>query len=130
MPSPLSQFYNTVLVLPELSSNIGTNDLGDPVIVPGLDVEYKAYLKKSTKDPTVSYQSGVNSNKQYFVGYIVEPTSLPIDLKLPVTVSCRKRRGKSNTWIEGKFEILPEYLPIAIVEDVLGDYISGFFWHA
>ena len=127
MPSPLKDFYNTILIIPT-GQTMGTDDVGNPVLISGTEVEYKAYLKKATKDPNVSYQTGVNSSKQYFTGYVVEPEALPQGLNLPATVKCRKRRGQNDIWIEGKFEILAEFLPIDIVEDVLGDYISGYFF--
>ena len=126
MVNPLGQFYNTILSLPQ-ASTMGTDEVGNPILVPGAEVEYKAYLKRATKDPRVSYSVGVDSNKQFFKGYVVEPESLPKGLILPATVRCQKRRGKSDRWVAGKFEILPEFLPIDIVEDVLGDYISGYF---
>lgn len=127
MPNPLINFYNTLFYIPA-ADIMGTDEVGNPILLPGIETEYKVYLRRSTKDPNVSYSAGVDSTKQYFTGYVVEPESLPPGLKLPATVRCQKRRGKDDEWVEGKFEILPEFLPIDIVEDVLGDYVSGYFF--
>ena len=106
---------------------MGVDASGNPTLMPGTEAQFKAYLKPA-KDPKISYSIGVDSNKQYFKGYIVEPTSFPDGFKLPQTVPAKKRRGDRNLWDEGKFEILPVYLPIDIVEDVLGTAIVGYFF--
>ncbi|MGL5944250.1 MAG: hypothetical protein ACRC2S_28545 [Waterburya sp.] len=126
MSSPLSSFYNTLLYIPGRDTT-GVDDVGNTILVPGTEVEYKAYLKRSTKDPSVGYSVGVDNSKQYFKGYIVEPLNLPDGLILPATVRAKKRRGHNDLWNDGTFEILPEFLPIDIVEDVLGDAIGGWF---
>lgn len=126
MASPLAEFYNTIFYIPTADA-MSVDSVGNPITVQGLEIEYKVYLKSATKDPGVSYSVGVDSTKQYFKGYVVEPLNLPDGLILPATVKAKKRRGKNDLWIDGRFEILPEFLPIDIVEDVLGDYISGYW---
>lgn len=123
--SPLGQFYNTILVVPG-SETTGIDEVGNPVLVPGVEIEYKAYLKRS-RDPRVEYQPGTDSFRQYFKGYVVEPQSMPPGVNLPMTLKCQKRRGNHNIWEEGTFEILPVFKPIDIVEQVLGDAIEGYF---
>lgn len=127
MTNPLLDFYNTILYLPT-GETLGVDDVGNPVLIGSGEAEYKVYLKRSTKDPNPSYSVGVDNFKQYFTGYVIEPEALPEGIKLPATFRCLKRRGKNDKWIEGKFEILPQFLPIDIVEDVLGDYIAGYFF--
>ena len=126
MTSPLLEFYNTILILPG-AETLGTDRLGNPSLISGSEVEYKAFLK-AKQDPNTNYSVGVNSQTQYFSGYVVEPKALPDNLELPYSVKCRIRRGNSNIWVEGTLEISPRYISVDIPEQVLGDAIAGYFF--
>lgn len=125
MASPLAEFYNTILIIPS-AETMGEDEAGNPKLMSGVDQEYKAYTKK-LRDPQANYSPGTDSLKQYCAGYVVDPTALPPGLNLPATVKAKKRRGQAGQWIEGTFEILPVFTPIDVVEDVLGDAITGYF---
>lgn len=125
MTSPLADLYNTILLIPGAETQ-GTDEVGNTILIPGPETEYRAFLKKS-RDPQLGYAPGTNSLKQYFKGYVVEPEQLPPGFNLPATVKCRKRRGQADQWVDGTFEILPVFKAVDMVEDVLGDAIEGYF---
>jgi hypothetical protein len=125
LTSPLLEFYNAILVIPFWENMVVEDEVGNPVVLNTGNLEYKAYLNPA-RNPDISYSVGIDSTKTYFEGYLVEH-NLPPEFKLPATVKCRKRRGANDIWDEGDFEILARYLPIDIVEEVLGDAIAGYF---
>jgi hypothetical protein len=127
LTSPLLEFYNTVFTIPLLDL-LGIDEMGNDFLMEGIATEYKVYLKKAKRDPSVAYSPGVDSTKNYFEGYVVEPILLPTGLLLPATVDCMKRRG--DLWDKGTFEILPVYNPVALVEETLGQAVAGCFWRS
>jgi hypothetical protein len=108
---------------------LGEDEMGNLIAIDGITTDYKVYLKRAKRDPDAVYSAGVDSVKTYFEGYVVDPGSLPTGLVLPATVECQKRRGV-NLWDQGKFEILPVYNPIPLVEETLGQAITGYFWRS
>lgn len=117
-----------ILEIPLSSGNVIQDDEGNWITDGDSIAEYLVYFKKPSKEPEVNSEAGTDGYCVYLKGYLVEPKFLPPNIKLPMKVNCTRYIGEREQ--KCQFEIRPSIVPVALVEQILGQAVEGWlYWN-